>query len=93
MKVTMFKVRSKVKEHSNGQMALFIKDSSLTTILKDLESIDGLMGEFIGVSGRIIRCMEEVSSNGQMEDSMKATIWKIRNRDKEYLTGLMEDST
>lgn len=39
--------------------------------------------------GRIIKCMARELLNGQMEESMKATILKIKNRVWVKLLGLM----
>lgn len=54
-----------------------------------MESIFGLMVEYMKGNGNKVRCMEEDSTNGLMEDSMKANMHSIKNKDLEFIHGLM----
>ena len=71
---TTFTVKSTGLVISCGAMGPSIKASFSTTILKEMESIDGLMEGLSKASGRTIRCMGEESLHGLMAGSTKENI-------------------
>jgi hypothetical protein len=93
MRETMFLERNMEKEHLYGRMGLSILDSSITTILKEWENINGQMVVHIMVNGRIIKCMDEEFLIGLMVVNMRVNISKIRNRAWAPSIGLMVAST
>jgi hypothetical protein len=59
---------------SCGAMVQYIKASFSTTILKEMESIDGLMEGLSKANGRTIRCTGEESLHGLMGGNTKENI-------------------
>lgn len=71
---TILMGRNMGKVLSSGLIMLLIKETLMTTIFTGLELISGLMDENTLGIGRIIKCMDEEYSNGQMAEDMKETM-------------------
>ena len=69
-KVSICRVKSKVKGNFNGQMVLNMKENFITIIFTGLVLIHGLTGGNIKVIGRIIKWTDKVSFSGLMEGNM-----------------------
>jgi len=57
-------------EFSVGLMAIDMKESSNTIILKGMVDISGLMDDNTKDFGKIIKCMEKVLLYGQMAENI-----------------------
>jgi len=57
------------------------------------ESISGQMAENIMENGKIITCMERVSTHGKMAVCMKVTMKMIGSTAMEFTPGMMESNT
>jgi hypothetical protein len=79
-------------DERNGLMVATMKDNILEVKNMEMELSNGLMEPSITVSGRIIRWMVLVNSNGQMEEFTLANMLTIRNMDMVLISGLMVDS-
>lgn len=56
------------------------------------ESMFKMMAESMMDNGKLIWCMEMVSTNGQMEEDMKVDITKTKSRDTGFIIGLMAEN-
>ena len=79
MKVITIWELNKVKEHSGGLKDLFTKVNLVKTLLMEKELINGLMEENTQDNGRIIKCTEKDSLNGQITEFIKVNIKMIKN--------------
>ncbi len=61
-------------------MDLFIRGNLKIMKLKEMDIINGVMGDHIVALGKIIKCMDMVFLHGLMEESMKENILKIKNK-------------
>ena len=84
--------KRKVEEILLGQMDLTMLEIFMIIIFMEKEYTGGLMEEFSMALGKIIKCMVMVCSLGLMEESMKESTLKIKNKDKVPFNGLMEGS-
>lgn len=50
------------------------------------------MGNDMKVCGKMIYSMDKVQKHGMMDPDMMETMWKARNKEKEYTHGLMDPS-
>ena len=82
MKDSTFSGRRMEEACSCGVMAHAIMETLSTTVLKELETTDGLMAESMRANGLGTRCMEQESLHGQMVVSMKANTRKTRSKAK-----------
>ena len=74
------------------QTARSTKESGAMGKLKDLESANGLMGEFTKATGLIQKKMESEYTNGPTADCTKATIVTTKSTAKELMCGRTEES-
>lgn len=80
--------KNMVKVYSLGLMVLLTMEVSWITTSKDMESIIGVMEEFLKVNGLTTKCKGRESSTGRTVVNMKGNTWTIRKRVTVYFTGL-----
>lgn len=80
------------KESFNGLIRALLKETSMKTILKELENIGGPMEEFTMVSGSTIKWKDMVLSPGLMAESTSENIKTIKSTDKVLLNGQMVEN-
>lgn len=76
-------VRSTALESSTGQMAQTTRVNLKITTFMARDSISGVTGELMTVSGSLIRCTEQDFSLGMMAVGTRVSISRIRNKEKE----------
>jgi hypothetical protein len=80
--------RSMVRVPFTLQMGLFIPENFTIMIFRVKVFTSGLMIESMRVSGSRIKCMEEVKPHGQMGESMREHMLKIKKMAMGLLSGL-----
>jgi hypothetical protein len=89
IKVVTRKERNMAMESFIGPMKALTEGTSLTTILKEMEFMNGQMAESMMVNGRRIKCMEKGSLHGKTAGDMKVNTSMTRKKEKEYSIGQM----
>lgn len=62
------------RECSCGLMSLNTQETSLTTILRERESMNGVTVECTKGNGKITKCMAKESLHGEMEGDMRVNM-------------------
>merc|ERR1711865_892730 len=89
----MFLVKNTVLENSLGPMEVHITVTSKKIIFKEMESIIGLMEEFLKGLGTTIKWRDREYSPGLMAEDMRVITKMIRKKATVFSTGQMVGST
>ena len=90
MRVNTYRAKSTVKENSHGLMDLLILANFTTIIFTERAFTLGLITEDTKENGEQIKCMAKALLFGLILESISVNTLKIKRRDTENSSGLMD---